>query len=139
MEALHPDYRPTAEEPYMNPRQLAYFRGRLLEWRKKVRHEYEESFLRMREEKARDADVVDQGASEAGLHMDLKSRERALNLLVQIDAALQRIEEGTYGYCEETGEEIGIKRLEARPLATLCVEAQEKMEQLARMQRAGRA
>jgi DnaK suppressor protein len=139
MEALNPDYRPSSDEPYMSPRQLEYFKTRLLEWRKKVRQEYEQSYFRMREEKTRDADLVDQGASEVGLQMDLKSRERALNLLVQIDAALKRVEEGTYGYCEETGEEIGIKRLEARPLATLCVEAQEKMEQLARMHGAGRA
>lgn len=135
MNTLPANYRPSPDEPYMNPRQLEYFRQRLLDLRKQVRQEYEESFLRLRQEKTRDADVVDQGACEADIHLDLSSRERARNLLAKIEGALRRIDEGTYGYCEETGEEIGLKRLEARPLATLCLEAQEKREQIARMQR----
>ncbi len=128
-------YRPTPDEPYMNPRQIEYFRARLLDFRKKAQQEYENTFSRMREERDRDADLVDQGTLEADIHMDFHTRERALRLMSEIDRALARIEEGTYGYCEETEEEIGLRRLEARPLATLSIEAQEKREQYARTQK----
>lgn len=129
------EYRPSAIEPYMNPRQLEYFRARLLELRKNAQQEYENTFSRMKEERERDADIIDQGSLEADIQMDFHTRERSLRLLTEIDRALARIEDGTYGYCEETEEEIGLRRLEARPLATLCIEAQEKREQFARIQK----
>ncbi len=135
MENTTEDYRPSADEPYMNPRQLEYFRELLLDYRKKTQQEYENTFTRMREGRDRDADLVDQGTLEADIQMDFHTRERTLRLLGEIDRALARIDEGTYGYCEETEEEIGLRRLVARPLATLCIEAQEKREQFAKTQK----
>jgi DnaK suppressor protein len=135
MRTQHESYRPTADEPYMNPEQMEYFRLRLMAWRQQVQKEYEESRTRLKEEKEAGADLMDRGASETELQMDITIRERTRNLLLKIDAALRRIEEGTYGYCEETGEEIGLKRLEAQPLATLSFEAQRDAEQFVRMRR----
>ena len=131
------DYRPSPQEAYMSPMQVGYFRRRLMEMRDEILLELESTSLRMREEKSREGDLGDHGLIETDLQMDLIVRERSLQTLSEIDSALQRIEEGTYGFCEETGEEIGIKRLEARPLATLCIEAQESLEQTARMRNPG--
>ncbi|MDO3376888.1 TraR/DksA family transcriptional regulator [Geoalkalibacter halelectricus] len=128
-------YRPSEQEPYMNPRQLAFFRERLLRWRRILVHEDHLSLQRLRGEKDRNADPVDQGAQEAEQHFDFERRFRNQRLLAQIDAALVRIEEGTYGYCEESGEEIGLRRLEALPLARLSVEAQELIERGERFRR----
>jgi DnaK suppressor protein len=129
------EYRPSADEPYMNPRQLEYFRARLLDLRKKTQQDYENTFARLTEERERDPDIVDQGTLEADIQMDFHARERSFRLLREIERALARIDDGTYGYCEETDEEIGLRRLEARPLATLCIEAQEKREQFDKVQR----
>lgn len=125
-------YRPSEDEPYMNPRQLEYFRGKLLDWREKLLKESGESLGSLREEIAKEVDFLDRGTLEANTSLKLKTRDRCQEVIRQIDDALERIEDGTYGYCEETGEEIGIKRLEARPTATLCIEAQEWNERKGR-------
>lgn len=128
-------YRPTEDEPYMNPKQLTYFRQKLLKWREELLEQSNKTLEQMREEKLRETDLVDQGSSEAESSFELRTRDRARKLIKKIDAALERIDDGSYGYCEETGEEIGIKRLEARPIATLCLEAQERHERLEKIHR----
>jgi DnaK suppressor protein len=130
-------YRPTEDEPYMNPKQLAYFRHKLLKWREELLEQSNKTLEQMREEKLRETDLVDQGSSETESAFELRTRDRARKLIKKIDAALERIDDGSYGYCEETGEEIGLKRLEARPIATLCLEAQERHERLEKIHRAG--
>lgn len=134
-EELANTYRPSEEEPYMCPGHLAYFRQKLLEWRRQVLQESQGALERIRTGRSREGDLVDQGLAETDLTLDLATRERYRNLLEQIDAALARIEEGNYGFCEETGEEIGLRRLEARPLATLSIEAQERLEIMAKRHR----
>jgi DnaK suppressor protein len=121
-------YRPSEDESYMNPRQIEYFRRKLLDWREKLLKESGESLGSLREEIVKEVDFLDQGSLEANTSLKLKTRERCQEVIREIDEALERIEDGTYGYCEETGEEIGIKRLEARPTATLSLEAQEWRE-----------
>lgn len=127
---LPKNYRPTAKEPYMNPKQLEYFRRKLLTWREQLQRETEEVMARMKGESVRAPDIIDQVVLEADRNLEMRTRDRNRKLIYKIDEALQRIEEGSYGYCEETGEEIGIKRLEVRPIATLCIEAQERHEQM---------
>ena len=129
------EYRPGENEPYMNARQLAYFRRKLVEWRAELLAESAKTRELMRMEKLRETDLVDQGFSETESAFELRTRDRYRNLIKKIDAALERIDDGSYGYCEETGEEIGLKRLEARPIATLCVEAQERHERMEKLQR----
>jgi DnaK suppressor protein len=129
------EYRPSKDEPYMNQRQLDYFRRKLIDWREELLRESNKTLERLKEERFREADFLDLGSSEAETALELRTRDRYRKLLNKIEAALGRIKDGTYGYCEETGKEIGIKRLEARPVATLCIEAQEKHEQLERQQR----
>lgn len=119
------DYVPSEDEPYMNPKQLEYFRQKLLAWREQLVKESGESLQRLKEGSMREVDVLDQGTLETNNSLKLRTRDRCLELIGEIDDALERIEDGTYGYCEQTGEEIGIKRLEARPIATLSLEAQE--------------
>jgi DnaK suppressor protein len=132
---IPPTYHPTEDEPYMNPKQLTYFRRKLLKWRNELLEQSNKTLEQMREEKLRESDLVDQGSSEMESAFELRTRDRARKLIKKIDAALERIEDGSYGYCEETGEEIGLKRLEARPIATMCVEAQERHEQLEKLHR----
>lgn len=132
---ISPDYRPSEDEPYMNSKQLTYFRRKLLEWRDELLEQSNKTLEQMREEKLRETDLVDQGATEMESAFELRTRDRARKLIKKIDSALERINHGEYGYCEETGEEIGLKRLEARPIATLCVEAQERHEQLEKLHR----
>ena len=122
------DYVPSEDEPYMNPRQLEYFRRKLLSWREQLLKESGESLKRLREDSIRETDVLDQGTLETSSNLKLSTRDRCLVLVEEIDDALDRIQDGSYGYCEDTGEEIGLKRLEARPTATLCIEAQEWRE-----------
>ncbi len=128
-------YRPSENDPYMCTSQIVYFRQKLQDWRKQLEIESQETLERMREEKVREADMVDQGLAEVDLAMNLKHRERCRSMIARIDAALQRIDEGTYGFCEETGEEIGLRRLMASPLSTLSVEAQERFERMMKMRR----
>lgn len=123
-------YRPSEQEPYMNPRQLHYFRELLLKWRRQAARAGNLESSRLREEVERSADPIDQGVIEADRHFDYQCRTRTRRLLGQIDAALERIEEGTYGFCEESDEEIGLKRLMVLPFASLSLESQERREQV---------
>jgi DnaK suppressor protein len=125
-------YKPNTKEPYMNERQSEYFRRRLLEWREELLRESRETLNHLKEENWHEPDIADRATIETEAGVELRSRNRYLKLIEKIDAALRRIEIGEYGYCEETGEPIGLKRLEARPIATLCIEAQERHERMER-------
>lgn len=128
-------YRPTDKEPFMNERQRDYFRKKLLAWRDDILREAKETLAHLQDENQNHPDLADRASSETERSIELRARDRQRKLIAKIDAALQRIDEGTYGYCEETGEPISIKRLEARPIATLSVEAQERHERRERVYR----
>lgn len=119
------DYSPSEDEPYMNPRQLEYFKRKLLAWKEELLAGAYETKRALKEESIREADHLDQSALDSIMALRLRARDREWKLIQKIESALARIEEGAYGYCEETGEEIGLKRLEARPIATLSLEAQQ--------------
>lgn len=123
-------YAPSAKEAYMCPEQLEYFRLKLVKWRQELLEESRETLEHLREENWHEADIADRASIETEAGVELRTRNRYLKLISKIDAALRRIESGDYGFCEETGEEIGLKRLEARPIATLCIEAQERHERM---------
>ena len=123
-------YRPSEKEPFMNERQRDYFRMKLLAWREDILKEAKETLQHLQEENQNHPDLADRASSETDRAIELRARDRQRKLIAKIDEALGRIEEGTYGYCEETGEPIGLKRLEARPIATLTVEAQERHERM---------
>ncbi len=123
-------YKPTEDEEYMGPMQLEYFRHKLLAWRNRLLSESETTIDHLRNENWQEPDVNDRASLEADATLELRTRDRDRKLISKIDAALRRIEDGDYGYCEETGEPIGLGRLEARPIATLTIEAQEKHERL---------
>ncbi|MBN8532022.1 MAG: RNA polymerase-binding protein DksA [Alphaproteobacteria bacterium] len=125
---LAANYKPTEKEPYMNEKQLEYFRLKLLAWREELLAESRETLDHLKEENWHEPDIADRASLETDTGIELRTRNRYLKLIEKIDAALRRIQEGTYGYCEETGDPIGLKRLEARPIATLTVEAQERHE-----------
>jgi DnaK suppressor protein len=122
------DYRPTEDEPYMNDNQREYFRRKLLSWRDEILRGSNETLRQLKEEESRVADMTDWASFETERNFQLRARDRERKLLSKIDEALRRIEEGTYGFCEETQEPIGLRRLEARPIATLSIEAQERHE-----------
>jgi len=128
-------YRPTDKEPFMNERQREYFRLKLLDWREDILKEAKETIQHLQDESQNHPDIADRASSETDRAIELRARDRQRKLINKIDAALQRIEEGTYGYCEETGEPITLKRLEARPIATLSLEAQERHERRERVYR----
>jgi DnaK suppressor protein len=128
-------YRPTEDEPFMNDRQLEYFRQKLLAWKEDILRESRETIGNLQTETENHPDLVDRASSEADRALELRTRDRQRKLISKIDEALRRIEDGTYGYCEETGEPIGLARLEARPTATLSVEAQERHERRERVHR----
>jgi DnaK suppressor protein len=132
---LPPDYVPTEREPFMNPRQQEYFRQKLLRWRAELLDESFETRLNLKETSLLEPDLADRASAETDRSLELRTRDRARKLINKIDEALERIEEGTYGYCEETNEPISIKRLEARPIATLTIEAQERHERAERTRR----
>ena len=132
---LPPDYRPTESESFMNPQQLQYFRQKLLRWRQDLLREAGETLSSMGQGGIIEADLADRASVETDRALELRTRDRARKLISKIDMALERIENGTYGYCEETGEPIGLKRLEARPIATLSIEAQERHERMERVHR----
>ena len=119
----------------MNERQRDYFRQKLLSWRVDILNQAQETLQQLQDEHQNHPDVTDRASSETNREIELRARERQRKLIVKIDAALHRIDEGTYGYCEETGDPIGIRRLEARPIATLSVEAQERHERRERVYR----
>lgn len=121
-------YVPSEEEEFMNVNQRAYFRAKLIAWRNDILREARETLEHLAEESANHPDLADRASSETDRAIELRARDRQRKLISKIDAALQRIEDGTYGYCEETGEPIGLKRLDARPIATLSIEAQERHE-----------
>jgi DnaK suppressor protein len=133
---LPENYSPSVDEPYMSPKQLEYFRRKLLHWRQQLVQEASDISERIKEKSLRESDAVDQGALESHRAVELRTRNRYMKLINKIDGALERITEGTYGYCEETGERIGVKRLEVRPVARFSIEAQERHEQTERRQRA---
>lgn len=132
---LPPGYRPSDAEEFMNPLQLEYFRQKLLRWRSELLSESSETLRRLKEETRLEPDLADRASLETDTTIELRTRAREHKLIAKIDAALQRIESGSYGYCEETDEPIGIRRLEARPIATLSIEAQERHERVERMHR----
>jgi DnaK suppressor protein len=121
-------YRPRRGEPYMSDGQLEHFRELLLAWKRELMEEVDRTVLHMKDDAANFPDPNDRATQESEFGLELRTRDRERKLLKKIDSALLRIDEGTYGYCEETGEDIGLRRLEARPVATLCVEAQERRE-----------
>jgi DnaK suppressor protein len=122
------NYRPSEKEPFMNDRQRDYFRGKLLAWKDEILRESKNTLQTLQEENVNHPDLADRASSETDRAIELRARDRQRKLISKIDAALQRIDDNTYGYCEETGEPISLKRLEARPIATLSVEAQERHE-----------
>ena len=122
------DYRPTENEPFMNPRQREYFRAKLNAWKDDILRESRETLENLQEESQNHPDMADRASSESDRSLELRTRDRQRKLISKIDAALKRIDDGTYGYCEETGDPIGIARLDARPIATLSLEAQEMHE-----------
>ncbi len=123
-------YTPSEDEKYMNPKQLEYFRQKLLVWRAELIKESQETIEHLKEENWREPDLSDRASLETEAGVELRTRNRYLKLINKIDAAMARIASGEYGYCEETGEPIGLKRLEARPIATMTVEAQERHEKM---------
>jgi RNA polymerase-binding transcription factor len=129
------NYRPSDKEPFMNERQRNYFRAKLLAWREDILKEAKETLLHLQEENQNHPDLADRASSETDRAIELRARDRQRKLIAKIDEALGRIEDGTYGYCEETGEPISLRRLEARPIATLSVEAQERHERRERVYR----
>ena len=132
---LSPDYRPSDDEEFMNPMQLEYFRQKLLRWRAELLAESSETLLHLKEESLLKPDLTDRASLETEAAIELRTRDRERKLIAKIDAALMRIEDGSYGYCEESSEPIGIRRLEARPTATLSLEAQERHERMERTHR----
>ena len=132
---LSPDYRPSEKEQFMSAKQLEYFRRKLLNWRGELLKESEETLESLQEGGSQEADLADRASAEMERALELRKRDRARKLIAKIDAAIPRIEDGSYGYCEETGEPISLKRLEARPIATLSVEAQERHERMERTHR----
>jgi|SRR5215472_1750600 DnaK suppressor protein len=128
-------YRPTDKEPFMNDRQREYFRQKLLVWKEDILKEAKETLQHLQDENQNHPDFADRASSETDRAIELRARDRQRKLITKIEEALSRIEDGTYGYCEETGEPISIKRLEARPIATLSIEAQERHERRERVYR----
>ncbi|NDY96637.1 RNA polymerase-binding protein DksA [Wenzhouxiangella limi] len=121
-------YKPSEDEEYMSPEHLEYFRQMLLKWRSELIEESQETINNLRGEVRDVGDEAERASRETENSLELRTRDRYRKLLGKIDQALGRVEDGSYGYCEETGEEIGLARLEARPIATLCLDAQERWE-----------
>ena len=132
---LPPDYRPSEDEEFMNPQQLEYFRQKLLRWRAELLAESTETLQHLKEESLLKPDITDRASLETERAIELRTRDRERKLISKIDAALMRIEDGSYGFCEESDEPIGLRRLEARPIATLSLEAQERHERRERVHR----
>jgi DnaK suppressor protein len=129
------EYRPSEDEPFMNERQLEYFRNKLLDWKEDILRESRETVTHLQSETENHPDLADRASSETDRALELRTRDRQRKLISKIDDALRRIDERAYGYCEESGEPIGLARLEARPIATLGVEAQERHERRERVHR----
>ncbi len=125
---LDDDYRPSEDEPFMNERMKEYFRRKLLAWKEEILRDARETLQHLQDTNEPLTDIADRASTETDRALELRARDRQRKLIAKIDAALKRIETGEYGYCEETGEPISIRRLEARPIATLSIEAQERHE-----------
>ncbi len=121
-------YHPSMSEPFMNVRQQEYFRSKLVAWKNEIIHESKETLISLQKENINHADLADRASSESERSIELRARDRQRKLIAKIDSAMARIDEGSYGYCEDTNEPIGINRLVARPIATLSIEAQERHE-----------
>jgi DnaK suppressor protein len=128
MLAAEQDYRPSESEPFMSDRQKDYFRAKLLRWKEEILRESKETLENLQKENENHPDFADRASNETDRSIELRARDRQRKLIAKIDAALARIDDSTYGYCEETGEPISLKRLEARPIATLSIDAQERHE-----------
>ncbi len=135
MLAEKPEYRPSEDEEFMNERQLEYFKQKLLNWKEDILRESRETLAHLQTETENHPDLADRATSETDRALELRTRDRQRTLISKIDEALRRIEDGSYGYCEDTGEPIGVARLEARPIATLSLEAQERHERRERVHR----
>ena len=134
-ETIDVDYTPSDDEPFMNERQRDYFRRKLLAWKEDILRESRETLVALQNENENLPDLADRASSETDRAIELRARDRQRKLISKIEAALSRLDDGTYGYCEETGEPISLKRLDARPIATLSVEAQERHERRERVYR----
>ena len=134
-ETIDESYQPSDTETFMNERQRTFFRRKLLQWKDEILRESRETLTALQSESENHADIADRASSETDRAIELRARDRQRKLISKIDAALARIEDGTYGYCEETGEPISLKRLAARPIATLSLEAQERHERRERVYR----
>lgn len=132
---LPPDYRPSEKEKFMNPVMLEYFRQKLIRWRAELLLESNETIKEMQEDNLQKPDIADRASAETDHALELRTRDRERKLISKINAALEKIDDGNYGFCEETGEPISVARLEARPIATLSLEAQERHERKERTQR----
>ncbi|MEI6559598.1 MAG: RNA polymerase-binding protein DksA [Rhodospirillaceae bacterium] len=132
---LPPDYRPSDDEPFMSPLMKEYFRQKLLSWRAELLQESTETLHSLQEGGLQEPDIADRASVETERNLELRTRDRERKLIAKIDEALDRILDGSYGYCEDTGEPIGVRRLDARPIATLSLEAQERHERLEKTQR----
>jgi DnaK suppressor protein len=128
-------YRPSDGEPFMNAQQLEYFRSKLINWKESILREAQGTLVSLQSESLREPDVTDRASSETDWSLELRTRDRQRKLISKIDAALRRIEDGEYGYCEVTGEPISLGRLEARPIATMTIEAQERHERQEKISR----
>ena len=133
--ADRPEYRPSEDEEFMSDRQLEYFKQKLLDWKEEILKESRETLTHLQSETENHPDLADRASSETDRALELRTRDRQRKLISKIDEALRRIEDGSYGFCEETGEPIGLARLEARPIATLSLEAQERHERRERVHR----
>jgi DnaK suppressor protein len=132
---LDEDYKPSEDEAFLNDRQCEYFRRKLISWKEEILRESRETLAALQNENANHPDFADRASSETDRAIELRARDRQRKLISKIDAALARLDDGTYGYCEDTGEPISLKRLDARPIATLSVEAQERHERRERVYR----
>jgi len=132
---LSPDYRPSDKEEFMNPVMTEYFRNKLLNWRSELLNESNETLQHLQEGGIQEPDIADRASIESERALELRTRDRARKLIAKIDEALERIDTGSYGYCEESSEPISLSRLEARPIATLSIEAQERHERMEKTHR----
>lgn len=129
------DYRPREDEPFMNERQREYFRIKLLNWKDDILKESRETLAHLQDDNNILPDLADRASTETDRSLELRTRDRQRKLISKIESALKRLDDGTYGYCEETGEPISLRRLDARPIATLSIEAQERHERRERVYR----
>jgi DnaK suppressor protein len=135
MATVTKQYRPSDDEPFMNERQKEYFRAKLLAWKDEILEESRSTIVSLQQETIAEPDLADRATSETDRALELRTRDRQRKLIAKIDDAIRRIDDGTYGYCEETGEPISLSRLDARPIATLSLEAQERHERRERVHR----